>query len=240
MYKALKDMPALPKIFLGCLLLLVIYALGHRRQPHPTAFEDSPDEPVSTQGDNRPAHRPAASHSTSEAEQAREYLAHFKQQQAQVQARAQECMAEMQQASNQMAAAAMNGQMMSGQPACEAQMPALTAQEAYLETVIYQLQTGDVHSTMQQITGVQVGQTSAPSYYRPSGPGNDGGIGAVENYDRQAIRGTSIYHEEDGTEHELQTEPYYFRNRETGQFVPSNQPDPPNDGQDYEPLSPQQ
>jgi hypothetical protein len=236
MFKAIKAMPILPKFLLASLLLLGLHGLTHRRHAQPSDYESGH---VIASSDNLNPHgaRPRA---TDEAELAQQYLARFKSQQTQLQARAKDCMAQMQQATNQMAIAAMNGQMMSARPACEQYMPQWTAQEAYLETVIYQLQTGDVHSTMHQITGVQVRQSNAPSYDRPSGDANDGGIGAVENYDRQAVRGTSLYDEEDGTEHELPTEPYYFRNRVSGQIVSSNLPDAPNDGHDYEALTPQQ
>jgi hypothetical protein len=236
MFKTIKAMPALPKIILGSLLLLGLYGLTHRRHVQSSDFENG--HVVASSDDLNPhGARPRA---TDEAELAQQYLARFKSQQAQVQARAKDCMEQMQQATNQMAIAAMNGQMMNARPACEASMPQWTAQEAYLETVIYQLQTGDVHSTMQQITGVQVGQSNSRSYDRSSGAGDDGGIGAVENYDRQAIRGTSLYDEEDGTQHELPTESYYFRDRASGHIISSSLPDPPNDGRDYEALTPQQ
>jgi hypothetical protein len=247
MFATLKALPILPKIILGSLLVLGIYGLTHRHHPAPHDF-NGPVEPEEATGDDAHATHPSHTHpahaqltADNEAEMAQQYLSRFKQQQVQVQGRAQACMAQMQQATNQMAQAAMNGQMYSARPACEQEMAQLTAQEAYLETVIYQLQTGDVHATMQQITGVQIGSNSnAPSYYRPSGPGNDGGLSAVENYDRQGVRGTSLYNEEDGAQHELPTAPYYFRDRETGQFVSSQQSTPPNDGHDYDPLTARQ
>ena len=63
---------------------------------------------------------------------------------------------------------------------------------------------------------------------------------AVEGYARRAFRGTSIYSEEDGTQHELPTQPYYFRDRSDGRIVSSNIPDTPNDGRDYDPLTAQE
>jgi hypothetical protein len=54
---------------------------------------------------------------------------------------------------------------------------------------------------------------------------------------RRVFQGTSIYDEEDGTQHELPTQLYYFRDRSDGRIVSSNIPDPPNDGRDYDPLA---
>ncbi len=242
MFKAFKALPLLPKVLIGFVLLMGVYGLSHRRHAQPFGDSGSMDDQGPGERGEYPspnmrgvAQRPSGD----EAEQASEYLERFKNEQAQVQAQTQACMAQMQQATNQMASAAMNGQMMNNRPACEQAMPQLVAQEAYLETEIYRLQSGDKHSTLQQITGVQTGP-SGNGYYRPSGPGNDGGIGAVDKYDRQAIRGTSLYSDENGEQHELQTAPYYYRDRSSGQMVPSNQPQPPNDGRDYETLTPQE
>ena len=246
--QTLKAMPIVPKVLLGSLVLMVIYGLGHHRYPsHQSRFDQSdPGRYESAQSaayGSQGREGSIESRETAEAEQAKQYLAQFQAQQSQLLARANACMAQMRQASNEMAMAAMNGQMMNAQPPCEQYMPQWTAQEAYLETEIYRLQSGDRHSPLQQITGVQVGQpgeSGASSYYHSSGPGNDGGIGAVERYDRQAIRGTSLYNEPDGTEHELPTEPYYYRNQNSGQIVASTQPNPPNDGSPYDPLTPQE
>ena len=63
---------------------------------------------------------------------------------------------------------------------------------------------------------------------------------AVKTFDRRAAHGMSIYREENGTQHELPTQPYYFRDRSSGRIVSSNIPDPPNDGRDYDPLTAQE
>lgn len=245
MWSTLKAIPVLPKILLGSLLLLVVFGLTHRHHyqsesynfeqytpatAHPTAYH-SQGAPGST-----------TESGSSEAELASQYLAYFKAQDAELYSKAQACMEQSNQAAYQTNMAMMQGQMVNNQPACVQNMAQWTAQKAYLETVIYQLQV-DPHATMAQITGIPLGQSSsseAPSYYRPSGSDNDGGIGAVERYSRQSIRGNSLYNEPDGTQHELPTEPYYYRNQNSGQIIPSNQPNPPNDGRPYEQLTPQE
>lgn len=245
MLAKLKAIPVFPSIVIGLVVLLGFYGLSHRQRPSTADYTREQFGPVSQdQAEDRQQTAGAlAEQRPTDAELAQQYLAKFKERQGQVQARAKACIEQMQQTANGMAIGAMNGQMPGGGPPCEQYMPQLTAQEAYIETVIYQLQTGDVHSTLQQITGVQVGGQSgsgAASYYRPTSPENDGGIGAVDRYDRQAVRGNSLYTSEDGSERELPTEQYYYRNQNTGQIVPSNQSSAPNDGNTYEQLTPEE
>ncbi len=235
MWSTIKAIPVLPKIVLGSLLLLALSALSHRSHNQPAGSNRwASDDRDQRQPRFQRAAQPSAA---SEAELAQQYLAKYQARQAQVQAQAQACTVQMQQMTNQYAIAAMNGQMPMGQAPCQQYMPQLIAEEAFLEGQIYRLQSGDYHSSLTQITGVQVGGTSAGSYYHPE---NDGGLSAVERYDRQAIRGTSIYADEDGEQHELQTQPYYYRNRSTGDIIHSNQPNPPNDGRDYERFTAQE
>ncbi len=161
-------------------------------------------------------------------------LAQFQSEQAQLMNRVRQCQAEMTQATQQMAQAAMQGMLVNNRPGCEQAMPQWIAQEAYLETEIYRLQSGDMHSSVREITGIQ-----APSY--PGGGREaEGGsrrgdsTDAVEEWDRGAIRGTSMYADEAGERHELATENYYYRDRTSGRIVGSDRGDPPNDGGDYE------
>jgi hypothetical protein len=136
----------------------------------------------------------------------------------------------------------MNGgtSMMSELP-CQQQMQQIAAQVAFVETEIYRLKSGDWRSTLFQIQGIpQPGSSNgtAPSYDRRSTAGDDG-TNAVDNWDRGAIRGTSLYRDENGETRELPTARYYYRNLETGQYVASESPNPPNDGQGYERMTPQ-
>jgi hypothetical protein len=130
--------------------------------------------------------------------------------------------------------AAANGMMVNNRPPCEQYMPQWTAQEAYLETEIYRLQTGDTRTSLRDITGIQAGsRASSPSAY--GSPRRDG-TDAVDNWDRQAIRGNSLYTDENGRQQELPTRNYHFRDRASGQIIGSDQPYAPNDGRDYEQL----
>lgn len=245
MRAALKSIPLLSRILLGSLFISGLYGLSHR---HPTQRVD-----ISRQAPSQNWERQAAASEypgldgassrlgSGDGEQAQQDLVLFKAQQAQLQQSVQACMADMNQAAHRMALAAMNGQL-AGQAPCAQSMPQWTAEEAYLETEIYRLQTGDTRSTVRQITGVQMGfagEGASPSH-RPSSLENDGGIDAVERYDRQAVRGTSLYREEDGTPHELPTQSYYFRDRSSGQIISSNLPEPPSNGRDYDPVNSQE
>jgi hypothetical protein len=242
MLAAFKAIPVFAKIFLGSLLLLTVYGLSHRHHARSVDSTYSDYTPASERPVSYREQADAAPSGPSEAEQTQQALAYYQAQQAQVQAQVAQCVQQSNQAQGQMAMSAMYGQMPAQVP-CAAYMPQWTAQEAMLETQIYRLQSGDTRSSMRDIVGIpapQYGGASEPSYYRPSTPENDGGIGAVERADRQGIRGTSIYAEEDGTEHELPTQPYYFRDRSSGRMVPSNVPTPPNDGRDYDPVTAQE
>lgn len=236
MWSTIKAMPVLPKVLIGCLLLMLVAkaAQGHHR-PSPAY-----DSPVSA---DRAGHWPAAD--SGENEQARatnaqtdqraQMLAQFQAQQAQLQVQVKQCTADMQQASNQMAMNAMNGQMPGAGAPCEQAMPQWTAQEAYLETEIYRLQTGDNKTDVWGVTGVQRPQYG--SSYAPSGSGGSSGDAAeqsVNRWDRQSIRGNSLYTDETGEQRELPTYKYYFRDRASGELIGSDQPYAPNNGRDYE------
>lgn len=247
MLAKLKAIPVVPKILIGAVLLLGVYKVSHIRHHSATNYNFEPAGPVSEDTgttDERAGNGQAPARGTSEAAMAQQELAQFQQQYAELSAKAQSCMVQMNQAAVTNANAIMNGQA-PGEPACTQYMPQWEAQAAYLETEIYRLQTGDTHTSMRQIVGMPAGQSGSSggsgtaSYYRPSGPGNDGGIGAVENATRQGIRGNSLYYEPDGTEHELPTAPYYYRNQNSGQIFSSEQSTPPNDGSPYEQLTPQ-
>ena len=115
----------------------------------------------------------------------------------------------------------MNGGMPVPPPPCADNFPMWIAQAAVLEKDIHELSTGD-HSTQVIDYVPRVQDTS----------------GSVDRYTRQGIRGNSWFRDESGATVELQTAPYYYRDRSSGQLLPSNSSSPPNDGRDYEQLQP--
>ena len=253
MWKAIKGLPVVAKVVIGFVLVAGIYRASqansyshapYERAHYPVGNEAS--DGASSTGteeasvsEQDPYHRrsDAGSDSAGQGEPngaAAQQLAQFKQQQAQLMRQVQQCEAEMTQATNAMAAAAMQGGMVNNRPQCEQYMPQWVAQEAYLETEIYRLQTGDRHSSLREITGIPPDRGSSAGSGRAGA--RDDGTGSVEDWDRGAIRGTSIYTDAEGGQHELPTRPYYFRDRATGAFVGSDQPYAPNDGHDYEQL----
>lgn len=230
MWSRFKALPLFPKVLIIVLVLTVLYKAGGDSYQR-TASGFTREAAGDSEAFGRPSDAPARDDSGS-----RQALTRFQSEQAQLQARVAQCESEMTEATNRQAAAAMNGVLFRQPPPCEAQMPAYIAREAYLETEIYRLKTGDRTSSMQQITGVQVG---ARDDRRSSAPSRSGdGTEAVEDWDRSAIRGTSIYADEDGRQHELPTRDYYYRDRSSGSLIGSDQPTPPNDGRDYEQFQP--
>jgi hypothetical protein len=232
MLTMLKNMPLLPKLLIGCLILAGVGRAikgGHRS----IAINDDPYRPVQA------AYEQESGRSGGESSQRGQLLAQFQQQQAELQARAKQCMAEMQQATQQQAAAAMNGQMYYGQPACEAAMPQMIAQEAYYETEIYKLQGGDPHASVRDF--VPNAPTGTESY-SPSSNGasnSDRALDAADNWDRQAIRGNQLYTDEQGTTRELPSHDYYYRDRASGELVGSESSNPPDNSRDWEQITPQ-
>ena len=249
MWSTLKAIPVLPKIILGSLLLLVVFGLSHRRHYNATSYNFEPSTSTVSAAERPSAYRSqsarssAAYEQSSEADATQSQLAQFQAEHADLSAKAQQCMAASDQARNQMNMAMMQGQgMINNQPSCLQNMPQWFQRITFLEAAIYQLQTGDRTTSVRGIVGIPEAQSggSEASYYRPSSPSNDGGIGAVERWDREANRETSLYNEPDGTEHELPTAPYYYRNPNSGQILPSNSPNPPNDGRYWDPMTPQE
>jgi len=229
MWSKFKALPVVPKVLIIVLVLGTLYIVGKGSQHRP--YSGSMPYASDVDGD----FRQASSESRSGGSANQQALAQFQAEQAQLQGQVAQCEQQMTAATNQQAAAAMNGQFYNRRPACEAQMPAYIARESYLETEIYRLQTGDTHSSMTDITGVQVGRRGDTPSYRG---GSSDGTGAVEDWDRGAIRGNSMYQDEDGQQHELATQDYYYRDRSSGQIIGSNQSEPPNDGRDYERFQP--
>lgn len=225
MWSTLKAMPVVPKFLIACLLIGGLFSAAHTRRGGFSNASPLSDDSYRTGGPGFDAGRQSAE------------LAQFQSQQAQLMAQVNQCEAQMTKATNRMREAAIQGGFYDGRPECEQYMPQWTAQESYLETEIYRIQTGDRSSSVCQVTGIQ-GQACNPG----GGPASsrassDDGTGAVENWDRQAVRGNSLYTDEDGEQHDLPTQPYYFRDRASGQYIGSTSPNPPNDGRDYESLT---
>lgn len=227
MWAKLKAVPLYVKIVLGCLIALFVYG-GMHQPPTPRPHTDV----QASYGRNGGAPE-------NDGDSRNQILQQYETQYAQVMAALNQCAAEMQQTTNQMQGAAMNGQMpMNAQPACMQAYPRQLSQAAFLEAQITRLRTGDTPS-LREITGIQADSMGGtPSYDHPSTSGNDDAGDAVDHWDRGAIRGTSLYIDENGRQVELPTARYYFHNRETGQYVPSDSPTPPNDGSDYAPVTP--
>ncbi|HTR23502.1 MAG TPA: hypothetical protein VMI10_05920 [Terriglobales bacterium] len=232
MWSKIKALPVVPKIVLGCLVLIVMAQvfLHVPPRPRPTPGPNPYDNSYDNDSDKRSRPEPSADNRG-------QLLAQFQDEQRQLQTVVADCMQQMTAATQQMAMNSMNGVMPGAGASCQQNMPQWTAREAFLETEIYRLQTGDTRSSVRQITGIAGPNYSSPtgssSYYSPRD-----GTGAVETWDRQAIRGNSMYTDENGEEHELPTQNYYFRDRSSGQYIGSDLPDPPNDGRDYERLEP--
>lgn len=236
MWSTLKALPLLPKILIGVFAVGILYNVatashgnGSQGDSSNSYTDRSGSASYASENSGRQSGRRGASDSSSQ-------IAQFQAQHDQLSAQAQQCMVQINQAMQQQAAAAMNGQMYNNMPPCNQNMQMWTAQMAYLETEIYRAQTGDRTSTVGQITGTgSYGSQSSPSSY--GGGSSDNGEASVERSTREGIRGNSMYTDESGETHELPNQPYYFRDRETGQFVPSTTGNPPNDGHDYEPLT---
>jgi hypothetical protein len=238
MWANLKAMPLFAKIVLGCLLPLFIYVAT---RPEPKPSDQSAMSSGAGPGGGSFGQHAQAGRGSEEEQRARVLEQLEAQDQEYLQA-FQSCQAEVTRKQNQTAAALMNGGTpMMGELPCEEQMRRLAAQVALVETEIYRLKSGDWRSTLREIQGIPGPGSSggsASSYDRPSGASSDG-TEPVDNWDRGAIRGTSLYRDENGEEKELPTAPYYYHDRETGQYVPSESPYPPNNGHNYERMTPE-
>ena len=214
MLKKLKALPGRTKIILGCFLALFIY--GAMQQPSP-----------SPSGHYVPGPNGGGGYTPRLDDQNQQLLAQFEAQRDELAPKVKACVEEQNRALQETAAAAINGGMVNNQPACSQYLLQWGQQLDVAQTEIYRLKTGDTHSSFNQLNGVSPSSRgSAPSYYRPSAPENDG-TAAVDRWDRGAIRGTTMYKDENGDEKELPTANYYYHDLETGQYVPSESSTPP-------------
>jgi len=160
---------------------------------------------------------------------AQEDLAQYEAEHARLVAAFQRCQQELQAFNQRQAVAAMNGYLLPPPP-CSADLAAITERVAFLELRIYRLRSGDNQTPSATLMPnlASPGQGSGGGRYSSTPPDPAG------RYDRQAVRGTSIYRDENGEEHELPTQNYYFRDRASGAIIGSNTPDPPDNYHDYE------
>ena len=220
-----KAMPVFPKILIVCLVLGVVYKVGrHRNDDGGHAWVTPPPAPVEEGG-------------TPATDAGSQVLGRYESQLSQLMARVNQCVAEANAAVPAQAAAAANGMIVGG-PACIQYMPQWTVQAALLTTYITRLKTGNPNVTVCEanagLRGCESLEASAASV-----PPSDDGTGAVERATRQGIRGSTIYTDANGDQHELPARDYYYRDRNTGQFVGSDSPNPPDNVHDYEPLQPE-
>ena len=249
MWKTFKAMPVLLRVFIVLLVLGAAYKMTYLYHgPHRSYQSASFDEGSGYDGggsgrqgqdaadENGSLDRASdrAADRASIGDQKSQMVAQFEAQRMQITRQVQQCLNDTQRYQQAAAAAAMNGQMVPP-PQCSQQMAQWTAQEAYLETEIYKLNGGDPNATVREVSGIAPSSGYSPSSRRSAGSSDDG-TGAVEDWDRGAIRGTSIYTDEGGEQHELPTRSYYFRDRSSGEIVGSDHPYAPNNGRDYEEL----
>ena len=243
MWKTFKAMPALPKVLIILFVFGAVYKVTHLYHGSHRGYQSASFDEGSGYdggGTGRGAalgterQGEAGDNSSSTGDQKSRMVAQYEAQRMQITRQVQQCMNDTQRYQQAAAMAAMNGQMVPP-PQCSQQMAQWTAQEAFLETEIYKLNGGDPNATVREVSGIAASSGYAPGSRRPAGSSDDG-TGAVEDWDRGAIRGTSIYTDEGGEQHELPTRSYYFRDRSSGEMVGSDHPYAPNNGRDYEEL----
>ena len=240
MFQSIQKIPIILRIVIVVVVLGGIGKLVTSGENSSSRYESSNIREVSqSEPGNDSGSEPRIEQSGTSADSARQQqLQQWLAKQAQLISLMNQCKAEMMRVTQEMQQAAMSGSgMMPAPPACEQNMPYWISQEALAETEIHRLQTGDTHSDVYDVSGIPRPSTHSGSSSGSSGSSDDG-TGSVDNWDRAAIRGTTIYRSEDGTERELPTRDYYYRNRASGEIISSTQSEPPNDGHDYEQLQP--
>jgi hypothetical protein len=233
MLEKLKAMPTYFKVLLGVTFLFLIY-MSARSGSGPLSHSSS----ESGEGDDVFGAR--TEHAAPNQETKDQLIAKFESQSAQLMSSAQECHDQSTAASQQ---AVMNGMMPSEAP-CMQNYARWISQVALLQTYIARLKSGNMNITVCEangnISGCQGLEASAPpSSYgeRETSSNGDRETAATDDWDRGAIRGTSIYVDRYGERHELTTAPYYFEDTTHGTYVPSNSPTPPDNQENYVPMT---
>jgi len=171
-------------------------------------------------------------------------LTQYESQLAKLNASVEACELQLQQFQQQQRQALMNSDGLSNgnamEPACFQNMYQQAIQVGILVTRISRLKTGNMNLTFCQANNnprgcesVQILPGSGSSSGSSGGSGDDP-YATVEQSTRQGIRGNTMYTDGQGQQHELPTAPYYFRDTQTGEFVSSDSPNPPNNTHTYE------
>jgi hypothetical protein len=217
-----KKFPLIAKILVGLVVLVGIGAIISQNRHHSSY---SPSYSSSSTGTaNGGEIRTAATHRSSGDKKGRLL--------AQYQAQYNQLNSQMTQCYQQMQALIATG----GAPPCEQYMGMWTAELAVAQTNVYRIQTGNYQATILEVTGVQVTPSSSGGLVKSSDvSGSDNGVG---DWDRAELHGTSLYTDENGEQHELATANYYYRNKTTGDMVPTNTETPPDYQHDWEEMQP--
>jgi hypothetical protein len=249
MWKKFKALPAFVKIVIACLVVLFIYGAAHRK----------PDYDNHNFG---PGYGPEPVNDDAK----KQTLERLKARDAQLMAQYQQCQAQINQYMQQQMQSAQMGGGMIAPPACQQSQQQVLTQALESEVQFYRVSTGDYHSTVREIIARETGQSGgqgsgegsggyyapaggraasyyspsggqSPSYYNPSTGSNDGGIAAVEQWDRNVIRENENYTDQDGETHELPSAPNYYQNNNTGEYVATPTEAPPDNQNSYTPLT---
>lgn len=233
MREKLKAMPAFFKVMLGLTFLFFAYAIA-RNGPGPI--------PNSASSSGGAVFEPQAERASLDEDTKGRLIAKYEAQMAQISAAVQKCHDDSVAAAQQ---AALNG-MMPMESECTQHYPQWISQQALLQTYVARLKSGNMNMTVCEanagMSGCQGLEASAPpSSYGERGTSSNGDreTEATDNWDRGAIRGTSIYVDRYGQKHELATAPYYFEDTVHGTYVPSNSPNPPDNTENYVPMTQQ-
>lgn len=239
MLSQLKAMPTYVKVALGVMLVLLVYASG---RPRPSPGPTSDNSLSGLFGLDRDSDKPRSGHAALDENSKSQLIAKYEAQAAQIYAATVKCHDESVAASQQ---AAMNG-MMPGESPCTQNYPQWVAQTALLQTYIARLKSGNMSITVCEANGNMRGCQGLEASAPPSSVGEgetasngDRETEATDRWDRGAIRGTSIYLDRYGEKHELRTAPYYFEDTVHGTYVPSDSPNPPDNSENYVPMTEQ-
>jgi len=237
MWTKIKALPTWAKIVISCFVVLFIYGAANR---HP-GYDDHNFGPTPS-----PIGESAK----------RELLEKLKARDAQLMERYQRCQAEINQYMREGAA---------DPPACQQTQQQVLSQALEAEIQFYRVNTGDTQSSVREIIARETGQAGsggAGGYYAPAGGGaasyfspsggqyytpssdsgsstntNDGGLAAVEKWDRNVIRENEMYTDQYGEQHELPSAPNYYQNNVTGEYVATPTEAPPDNQNSYTPLT---
>lgn len=189
MWSRLKALPMFPKIVIACLVVLAIYGATNQRPPQPNHSSQPHGTPTNYGGNPDAVPRGQTSENNLKAQ----LLAKFEAQYAELVPKIKKCMEEQNQATAQMAAGAMNGEMMMNDPPCTQYLQQWVVDASFAETQIYRLKTGDTHSTYMEINGAANHPGGSSASHRPS-PSGDDALHSVDDWDVQANTGKLAVH----------------------------------------------